>query len=165
MDQVDELLVLIAAHKEIGVIGASVMFSFLKRRIQPIQQCHTLGFEYMGAEDPSRICVEELTDDAALIQVKRVLLAVNTMPYIPELFSAQNPPEPVRFRLLEKISIVLELPLKILYRDTRHCTGVIRHKPTSPNHTTFFPAPPLKQKGLNRLTICPAARHLKVRSP
>jgi hypothetical protein len=35
---------------------------------------------------------EELTDDAVLIQVKRVLLDVNAVPYIPDLFSAQNPP-------------------------------------------------------------------------
>jgi hypothetical protein len=111
MDQIDELLALIAAHKEMGVTGASIMLSFFKRQIQPIQQRHTLGFEYMGAEDPSRMCVEELTDDATLIQVKRVLLDVNTVPYIPELFSAQNPPEPVSFRLLGILSIVLELPL------------------------------------------------------
>jgi hypothetical protein len=100
MDQVDELLAIIAAHKEIGVTGASVMFSFFKCRIQPIQQRHTLGFEYIGAEDPSRMCVEELTDDAVLIRVKRVLLDVNAVPYVPELFSAQNPPKPVSIRLL-----------------------------------------------------------------
>jgi hypothetical protein len=70
LDQVDELLAIIAAHKEIGVTRASVMFSFFKRRIQPIQQCHTLGFEYIGTEDPSRICAKELTDVAALIRVK-----------------------------------------------------------------------------------------------
>jgi hypothetical protein len=85
MDQVDELLALIAAHKEIGVTSASVIFSFFKRQIQPIQQRHTLGFEYMDAEDPSRMCAEELTDDTALIRVKRVLLDVNTVPYVPEL--------------------------------------------------------------------------------
>jgi hypothetical protein len=95
MDQVDELLAIIAAHKEIGVTGTFVMLSFFKRRIQPIQQRHTLGFEYMGAEDLSRMCAEELSDDAALLRVKRVLLDVNTVPYVPELFSAQNPPKPV----------------------------------------------------------------------
>jgi hypothetical protein len=67
LDQVDKLLAIIATHKEIGVTGASTMFSFFKHRIQPIQQRHTLGFEYIGAEDPSWMCVEELTDDAALI--------------------------------------------------------------------------------------------------
>jgi hypothetical protein len=70
MDQVEELLDTIAAHKLMGVTSASVMFSFFKRRVQPIQQRHTLGFEYMGTEDPSRICAEDLTDEAALIQVK-----------------------------------------------------------------------------------------------
>jgi hypothetical protein len=100
MDQVDELLDTIAAHKEMGVTGASVMFSFFKRRVQPIQQRHILGFEYMGAEDPSRMCAEELTDEAALIRVKRVLLDVNAVPYILELFSARTPPKPVSIRLL-----------------------------------------------------------------
>jgi hypothetical protein len=97
MDQVDELLAIIAAHKEIGVTGVSVMFSFFKRCIQPIQQRHMLSFEYMGAEDPSRMCAEELSDEATLLRVKRVLLGINTVPYIPEQFSAQNPPQPVSF--------------------------------------------------------------------
>jgi hypothetical protein len=111
MDQVDELLTLIVGHKEMGVTGVSVMLSFFKRRIQPIQQHHTLGFEYMGTEDPSQMCAEELTDDAALIRVKRVLLDVNTVPCILELFSAENPPESVSFRLLGILPVVLELPL------------------------------------------------------
>jgi hypothetical protein len=102
MDQVDELLDTIAAHKEIGVTGASVMMSFFKRRVQPIQQRHTLGFEYMGAEDPSQMCAEELTDEAALIRVKRVLMDVNAVPYVPGLFSAQIPPKPVSVRLVSK---------------------------------------------------------------
>jgi hypothetical protein len=100
MDQVEELREIIEANKLMGVIGASVMFSFFKRRVQPIQQRHKLGFEYTGAEDPSRMCAEELSDDAALLRVKRVLLDVDAVPYIPGLFSAQNPPKPVSIRLL-----------------------------------------------------------------
>jgi hypothetical protein len=88
MDQVEELLDTIAAYKEIGVTGASVMFSFFKRRVQPIQQRHVLGFEYKGAEDPSRMCAEELTDEATLRWVGRVLLDVDAVPYIPQLFTA-----------------------------------------------------------------------------
>jgi hypothetical protein len=67
MDQVEELLDTIAAHKLMGVTNASVMFSFFKHRVQPIQQCHILGFEYKGTEDPSRMCAEELSDEAALL--------------------------------------------------------------------------------------------------
>jgi hypothetical protein len=100
MDQVEELLDIIEAHKMTGVTGASVMFSFFKRRVQPILQRHRLGFEYIGFEDPSRMCAEELSDDAALLRVRRVLLHVDAVPYVPELFTARNPPKPVSTRLL-----------------------------------------------------------------
>jgi hypothetical protein len=108
---VKELLELIAAHKEMGVTGASVMMLFFKRRIQPIQQRHTLGFEYVGTEDPSRMCAEELADDAALVWVKRVLLDVEAVPYVREGFSARNHLEPVSLRLLVILSVVLKFPL------------------------------------------------------
>jgi hypothetical protein len=88
IDQVEELLDIIEAHKMMGVTDASVMFSFFKRRVQPIQQQHKLGYEYTGVEDSSRMCAEELPDDAVLLQVKRVLLDVDAVPYVPELFSA-----------------------------------------------------------------------------
>jgi hypothetical protein len=88
MDQVEELLDTITAYKLMGVTGASIMFSFFKRRVQPIQQRHRLGFEYTGAEDQSRMCAEELLDEAALLRVKRVLLDVDAVPYIPQLFAS-----------------------------------------------------------------------------
>jgi hypothetical protein len=87
MDQVEELLDIIEAQKMMGVTGASVMFSFFKRRVQPIQQRHRLGFEYTGSEDPSRMCAEELPDEAAVLRVQRVLLDVDAVPYVPALFS------------------------------------------------------------------------------
>jgi hypothetical protein len=95
-----DLLDTIEAHKLMGVTGASVMIPFFKHRVQPIQQRHKLAFEYTDAKDPSRMCAEELSDDAALLRVKRVLLDVNAVPYIPGLFSAQNPQKPVSIRLL-----------------------------------------------------------------
>jgi hypothetical protein len=95
MDQVEELLDIIEANKLMGVTGASVMFSFFKHRVQLIQQRRKLGFKYTGAEDPSRMCAEELSDDAALLRVKLVLLDVDAVPYVLELFSARNPPIPV----------------------------------------------------------------------
>jgi hypothetical protein len=87
MDQVEELLETIEAHKLMGVTGAFVIFSFFKHRVHPIQLCHKLGFEYAGTEDPSRMCTEELSDEAALLQVQRVLLDVDAVPYVPGLFS------------------------------------------------------------------------------
>jgi hypothetical protein len=46
------------------------------------------------------MCAEELTDDAALTQVRRVLLDVDAVPYVPQLFYVQNPPKPISIRLL-----------------------------------------------------------------
>jgi hypothetical protein len=76
------------------------MFSFYKSRIQPIQQCHYLGFKYTGPADPSRMCAEDLPNEVSLQRVQRVLLDVDAVPYVPTLFSAQNPPTPVSIRLL-----------------------------------------------------------------
>jgi hypothetical protein len=100
MDQVRELLDIIEAQKMKGVTGASVMFSFFKRRVQPIQQRHRLGFEYTGTADPSHMCAEELSDEATLQRVQWVLLDVDAMPHVPKLFSTRNPPKPVSSRLL-----------------------------------------------------------------
>jgi hypothetical protein len=100
MDQVKELLDIIEAQKKKGVTGASVMFAFFKHRVQPIQQRHRLGFEYTGPADPSCMCAEDLSDEAALQRVQRVLLDVDAVPYVPTLFSARNPPKPVSIRLL-----------------------------------------------------------------
>jgi hypothetical protein len=68
------------------------MFAFFKRRVQPIQQRHRLGFEYTGPADPTRMCAEEPSVEAALQRVQRVLLDVDAVPYVPTLFSARNPP-------------------------------------------------------------------------
>jgi hypothetical protein len=100
MIQVKELLEAIEAQKKEGVTGASVMFSFYKRHVQPMQQRCCLGFEYTGPADPSRMCTEEVPDKVALQRVQRVLLDVNTVPYVPTLYSARNPPPPVSIRLL-----------------------------------------------------------------
>ena len=51
--QEDELLQRIVGMRNMGVTGATVVFSWLGRQIQPLQKhCH-LGFEYSGLTDPS----------------------------------------------------------------------------------------------------------------
>ncbi|RLN04812.1 hypothetical protein C2845_PM13G11170 [Panicum miliaceum] len=93
MVQVHDLHVLILALNEMGVTGASVMYSILKRRIQQLQKRCNLGFDYLGTEDPSRMTVEDLPPKAPLTRVQRVILEVNTVPYVLKLFSAKNPPK------------------------------------------------------------------------
>ena len=44
-----------------------VVSSFLRRRVQPLKERENYGFEYSGAEDPSRMVpVLELTDEEVL---------------------------------------------------------------------------------------------------
>jgi hypothetical protein len=101
MDQVKELLDVIEAQKKKkGVTGASIMFAFYKRRVQPIQQRHRLGFEYTGPAGPSRMCAEDLLDEVTLQRVQQVQLDVDAMPYVPTLFSARKLPKPASIRLL-----------------------------------------------------------------
>jgi hypothetical protein len=95
MVQVNELLDLIQALKLMGVTGASVMYSFFERRIQPLEKRCRFGFDYLGAEDPSCMCAKEPQPNEVLTRVKRVLLDVDAVPYVPQLFSAKNQPQPV----------------------------------------------------------------------
>jgi hypothetical protein len=144
MDQVEELLDTIAAHKLMGVTGASVMFCFFKRRVQPIQQRHKLGFEYTGAEDPSCMCTEELSDEAALLRVKRGPLDVNAVPYVPGLFSARSSPKPVSIRLL-----LDSIPCCSTNANRKYLTGTHRGVPEVPSttrHPSTGPPPPQRRR-------------------
>jgi hypothetical protein len=46
MSQIEDLLSMIKKHKDEGVTGASVMYSWVGRRIQPLQKHGRFGFEY-----------------------------------------------------------------------------------------------------------------------
>jgi hypothetical protein len=166
MDKVDELLETIAAHKEMGVTGASVMFSFFKRRVQPIQQRHILGFEYMGAEDPSRMCVEELTDKAALIRVKRVLLDVNAVPYVLGLFSARNPPKPMSIRLLLRAnSAVLPLLAENLLLELTELYRSYPPQPDIPRPDHLLASAVAKARSARVAKALPGSESTEGRSP
>ena len=96
LDQVLELVKRIKALKAEGVTGASVVYSWITRRIQPLQKRETFGSEYLGTEDPSQQSAEELLGGEALKRVQRVPLDVHAVPYVPQLFSAENPPKQVQ---------------------------------------------------------------------
>jgi hypothetical protein len=54
LDQIDVL-------KLSGLTREFVVKSFISRRIQPLTQRVNYGFEYLGAKDPSRTSLEELS--------------------------------------------------------------------------------------------------------
>jgi hypothetical protein len=70
----------------------SVMYSWIGRRIQPLQQHSRFGFEYTDLKDPSWFFVEQIHQAEAVRRVSRVLLDAGMVPYMPsKLFTIKNP--------------------------------------------------------------------------
>jgi hypothetical protein len=74
ISQIEELLGKIREHRDAGVTGASVMYTWLGRRIQPLQKRSRFGFEYLGNLDPSQFFADPINKGEAVLQVSRVLM-------------------------------------------------------------------------------------------
>ena len=94
MAQIQDLLKKIKGHRQAGVTGATVVWSWLQRRIQPLQRRANFGYHYGGEEDPSRMSRMAMFEATALKYLKKAV-GVTAIPVIPELFSADNAPLPV----------------------------------------------------------------------
>jgi hypothetical protein len=53
--QLPELMQKIKALREAGLRAEHVAFSFMKRRVQPLMARDTLGYQYTGDQDTSRM--------------------------------------------------------------------------------------------------------------
>ncbi|RLM54317.1 transposon protein, putative, unclassified [Panicum miliaceum] len=96
LSQVNELHTKIKELRDEGFTGALVVYSWIGRRIQPLQQCTHFGFEYMGLKDPSRFSTEQIHQAEAVRRVSQVLLDAETVRYMPsKLFTIKNPPKQV----------------------------------------------------------------------
>ena len=103
--QISELLVRIAILRQSMLTGETVIFDWMKRRIQPLQARESLGFQYQGTTDPSRYSKEEISDDVAFSRIQRLLRNVKKVLIVPNTFSAANPPKQV----LDKSSRYVEI--------------------------------------------------------
>lgn len=81
--------------KDDGLSRVGVAASFIRRRIQPLQDRLHYGFEYIGPEDTTRQATEELPDNVVHYQVQNILKLVEKMPYEYPEYRASNPPPPV----------------------------------------------------------------------
>jgi hypothetical protein len=97
--QLPELLKKIKALSEAGLRAEHVAFSFMKRRVQPLMDRDTLGYQYMGDEDASRMPREEVDDDDIVKRLGKIFK--DMPPYtpcpVPE-YSAARPPNKVSSR-------------------------------------------------------------------
>ena len=91
--QVDKLRSALAKLKNKGVTRGKVVYSFLGRRVQPLQRRIHPGFRYEGLEDPSRFSSEKIDFADLFKRCCKVLDDFEKSPALPRLFSAANPPE------------------------------------------------------------------------
>jgi hypothetical protein len=96
--QLPELLAKIKALRETGLRAEHVAFSFMKRRVQPLMARDTLGYQYTGEGDSSRMPGGEIDDDIIdrLGRIFKDIPAYTPCP-VPE-YSTARPPNEVSSR-------------------------------------------------------------------
>jgi hypothetical protein len=81
------------ALREAGLRAKHVAFSFMKRSVQPLMARDTLGYQYTGGEDTSRMPGNEVDDEDIVERLGRIFK--DMPPYtpcpVPE-YSASRPP-------------------------------------------------------------------------
>ena len=79
--------------KKKGVTGDAVVYSFLGRRVQPLQRRVHPGSKYEGLEDPPRFSPKKIHQSELLKRCYKVLDGFDKSLTLPMLFCAANPPE------------------------------------------------------------------------
>ena len=109
MEQVNELLEMIADLREKGLTGAAVMIAFSRRLIQPIKdRCHP-AYEWEGREDPTREEVRTVNDDEVIARVAKYFVGPIGNRGAPKPFSLRRPPPEVCKLSVENIFLILSL--------------------------------------------------------
>jgi hypothetical protein len=97
--QLPELLQKIKDLREVGLRAEHVAFSFMKRSVQSLMARDTLGYQYTGDDDTSRMPGDEIDDDDIVERLGRIFK--DMPPYlsclVPE-YSAARPPNKVGSR-------------------------------------------------------------------
>jgi hypothetical protein len=89
----------IKALREAGLRAEHVAFSFMKRRVQPLIARDTLGYQYTGDEDSSRMPGGEVDDDDIVERLGKIFKDMPPYTPCPVLeYSTSHPPNKVRGR-------------------------------------------------------------------
>jgi hypothetical protein len=97
--QLPELLRKIKKLREARLRAEHVVFSFMKRRVQPLMAHDTLGYQYMGDEDTSRMPDEEVDNDDIIERLGKIFKDMSPYTPCPVLeYSAARPPNKVSSR-------------------------------------------------------------------
>jgi hypothetical protein len=107
--QLPELLAKIKALREAGLRAEHVAFSFMKQRVQPLMARDTLGYQYTGDDDTSRMPGGEVDDNDNVDRLGRLFkdMPAYTPCPVPE-YSATRPPNKVSSRTHCRVLITEE---------------------------------------------------------
>jgi hypothetical protein len=105
--QLPELLAKIKALREAGLRAEHVASSFMKRRVQPLMARDTLGYQYTGDDDTSRMPGDEIDDGDIVNRLGRIFkdMPSYTPCPVPE-YSAACPPNEVSIRTSWRVLIM-----------------------------------------------------------
>jgi hypothetical protein len=85
--------------REAGLRAEHVAFSFMKRRVQPLMAPDTLGYQYTGEDDSSRMPGGEIDDDDIVERLGRIFKDMPAYTPCPVTkYSAAHPPNEVSSR-------------------------------------------------------------------
>ena len=59
----------LSAMKDQGLNGVGVVTSFIRRRVQPLQERVHYGFEYIRLKDPAWVTADELSENEVLERI------------------------------------------------------------------------------------------------
>ena len=93
----DELLELNVSLREKHVTAVSVLKNYKQHGIQPLQKRKHFGFQYEGTQDESRLSAEAVDSSSTLRVVWSIFPDQLSVPYVPRVFRASNPPPEVRW--------------------------------------------------------------------
>jgi hypothetical protein len=107
--QLPELLEKIKELREAGLRAEHVAFNFMKRRVQPLMARDTLGYEYTGDDDTSRMPGDEVDDDDIIDRLGRIFkdMPAYTPCPVPK-YSTAHPPKKVGSRTHCRVLIMEE---------------------------------------------------------
>jgi hypothetical protein len=109
--QLLELLARIKALREAGLRAKHVAFSFMKRRVQSLMARDTLGYEYTGDDDTSRMPGDEVDDNDIVDRLARIFK--DMPPYTASPYRS-TPPRAHQRRLVA--ASIVEYPLHVSSR-------------------------------------------------
>ena len=108
----------------------NVVFSFVSRRIQPLQRRKHRSFRYEGTKDPTRLSLEVMAHSVVVRRCCKVLDNFDKSLVLPALFSAVNPPEKTWVSVEKHYRVLVDMHFDLLMNRCFLCRRIIRHGTT-----------------------------------